>query len=240
MIKKNVNRLTLRVLSLLFISFSLLTSCEKDDTPSTPPENQQTVNNNGNNNQNNNSNSVLCDGNGSNSYFPLKVGNKWAWKAAMGNYRLKAEVIEKKQINGNEYFKLDFKEFAGSMAFGGFTRYLREVNGSIYYAIESTDNNTGNNVWTDYLWIPATPQLNQNWEVLGLFNSTVATYRDHITSINITQTSSGCTYTGGVKVQTKKTDTNTGAVTSLSYEIFKKGLGIINYNGKFLYEVTLN
>ena len=239
MIQKNAIRVTFKAFALLFLSFTLLTSCEKDDGPSTPTENQQTQNNNGTNNQNNNTSNVLCDGNGSNSYFPLKIGNKWAWKPIFGSKRIKAEVTEKIQINNKDYYKVEFKETSGGQVFWEFNRTLREENGTIYYAIE-TSTGPGTSVWTDYVWIPGAPQPNQSWEVPGLFNSSIATYKKEVGGTNATVTTNKCTYTNGVLIRNKSTNTSTGAVTVTGYQIFKKGIGIVNYGGEKLYEVTLN
>lgn len=93
--------------------------------------------------------------------------------------------------------------------------YLRAAsNGDIMYY---DDNNN-----TEYLYIPASPALNQTWIVRN-----GAYYK--IVAVNATVTTSSCSYTGCVQIEFFSS-----SGSSYGTKYYKKGIGFIKDTGSFL------
>ena len=126
-----MNKNVLSILVLVF--FGLMISCNKDDssdqtvTP-TPPN-------------------VLCDGNGSSSYFPLALGNMWEYS---GQLIITMSVAKTITANGKSYYQVNCDD-----QLSDWKQYFRvDSNGDIYELINDEE----------YLFLPANPTIGQSWE----------------------------------------------------------------------------
>ena len=98
---------------------------------------------------------VICDGNGSLSFFPLDSGNSWNYKAAYTSTTPYVFVGESSVYNGKTY------------------RMVKDAHGMMmnetYMRIDAATKNVYSYVsGTEYLEVPANPYLNQKWQ--GVFS----------------------------------------------------------------------
>jgi hypothetical protein len=164
----------------------LLPSCKKKkDEPTPEPE----VN-------------VLCDGNGSGTYYPLALNNKWSYTDGSGANKFNNSVSKTITYGSNTYYVI-------SNSLGG-TQYLRQAaNGDIM----TYDTGTSSEV----LYIPASPTVGQSWS----YNLEFAATRK---VINVSAPlSTSCTYTDCLLIQTF----NSGGMVAHTY-YYKKGIGMLS------------
>ena len=184
---------------------ALFSSCKKDDD-----ENDS------------DSGSVLCDGNGGDSYFPLEQGNSWEYTGGIAGLDI---VISGTEDEDSEtYSVIKFSE--GS--FNDFEHLYREdANGNIYRYYEN-DNQ-------EYLHIPASPTSGQTLATYG--NG----YSRKVVSSNTSFSTDDCSYTEVLEIS-EFSDTDTKYATFY----YVKGLGLVGEPGSLgtsnteLTDVTLN
>ncbi len=122
----------------VFISIILFSCSKKDDSPQ--PANASTaaptpaV--------------VLCNGNGSNSYFPLKLDNKWTYNSGKQNV-IYQTITKAKTQSSDVVFTSISRQY--SMEFDDV--YILKPNGDIYRATYVSNT----------LFVPANPTLNQEY-----------------------------------------------------------------------------
>ena len=178
--------------AIAMVSVALLAGCKKEETTNTT-----------NNNNNTNTPNKLCDGNGENSYFPLKAGNKWTYALKAGTTIDDWTVGATKVFNSKTYFSVPWNR--DGALFGD--QYFRtDANGDVYSYDETSAQ--------EYLFIPANPTDGQTWPYLSGGSSR------EITATGVTQATTGCNYTGLIEVSSYN---GTGTLISTYY--FKKGLG---------------
>jgi hypothetical protein len=145
---------------------------------------------------------LLCDGNSSNTYLPLKVGNSWSLDGPAQNDITLTVSSSTESFNSLNYFKVTY-------SLSGADYYRVAANGDIM-EYNSTDN-------TEYLSIPANPTNNQSWTYPLNFSKT-----RKVISTNASVNTSKCSYTGCLKLQEFAAN---GDASTTTY--YKKGLGII-------------
>lgn len=152
----------------------------------------------------------LCDGNGSANYFPLKLNNRWDFKGN-GNGDDYWWIAEDTVVfNSIKYFALGFY-YEGGWQYN--TLYFRIATNNDVYRYETNDGN-------EYLHIPASPTVNQQWTTYGDIKKVIST--------NASLTTSKCSYTGLLHIG------NYNSNGTLIYEeYFKKGTGKV-YNSNSL------
>ncbi|MCP4180601.1 MAG: hypothetical protein GY756_22790 [bacterium] len=182
----------IKILSVALI-FVVITSCKKEDEtpPSTPPPPTPQT-------------SIICDGNGKNTYYPLDSANTWNYKySIMGASQSIAPSLYVQRFSnygGKTYARIvDLSGWFGD-------RLLREdpVTHNIYY-YSGNDN-------VEYLKVPSSPTLDQTWSI---YNGTA-----EVTNLSASLTTSSCSYTGLLEI----TET---ASTVINLYYYKKGLGLV-------------
>lgn len=145
--------------------------------------------------------SVLCDGNGSGTYYPLALNNKWSYTDGGANHF--SNFISKTVTYGSNTY------FIVSNSLGG-TQYLRQAaNGDIM------TYNTGTS--SEVLYIPASPTVGQSWTYPMEFAAT-----RKVSNVNAALSTS-CSYTDCLVIQTY----NSGGMLAHSY-YYKKGIGMLS------------
>ncbi|MCX6292207.1 MAG: hypothetical protein NT126_10650 [Bacteroidetes bacterium] len=145
--------------------------------------------------------SIICDGNGSGTYYPLVLNNTWHYTDGSIN-SFSNTVTGQATYGSYTYFKVD-------NTLGG-TVYLRKAaNGDIMIYNSSTSS--------ELLFIPASPVNNQSWAFTMNF---AATRKVINTSASLTTPS--CSYTGCLEIQ----NLDAGNVVQSTF-YFKKGIGMI-------------
>lgn len=197
---------------------TLIYSCQKDSatTPAPVPTPTPPAAN------------VLCDGNGTNDYFPLKLNNKWIHKDDGMNY-ITTTAISNVIYNTYTYYKITYTVGSGG-TLG--TEYLRKAaNGDIMAHVSYSP------IDSETVYIPANPIVGQvlPWPLIS------STAIRKIISTNATFTSSTCTYTNCLKMQFFTSPTATGGSTYY----YKKGIGLVGYYNSVivpspLVEILLN
>lgn len=147
------------------------------------------------------STNTLCDGNSTNSYFPLVQQNYWEWR--QGNKVQKWTVNGTFENNSKTYTKLKMVWDSGLSETEG---YFRVENGNIYRLTDSGE----------FLYVPATPTLNQEWNYPVGFNG-----KRKIMGLNESVTTGSCAYQGLLKIG--EYDGN----SLINTYYYKKGLGIV-------------
>lgn len=151
----------------------------------------------------------LCDGNGTQSYYPLKADNEWSYKSVFENYT--NTVTDTQTRMGYLYYEVTYKGISQGEI------YLRTdpITNDVYKRVYKGSTNT----FVDYLVTPGTPVLNQEWNYPVDFEGLG---KRKVTSLNATATQSGCTYTGLLEIKEYFGD---GSLSQAFY--YKKGLGLI-------------
>jgi hypothetical protein len=187
---KSIKPVALLFVSFFAVTFIFLQSCKKktpdpDPTPPIPPN-------------------YLCDGNATNTYMPLKQGNKWEYDSQIGLDNTR-EVTGTKTLGGKTYFEVTYIDQTATIKY----YYRTDVNGDVFYYYEQD--------LAEYRFIPLNPTIGQ----------VVATYVSgryfKVESIDATYNSGSCSYTGLLKIN-EFDASNTLAVTYY----YKKGLGMVN------------
>lgn len=163
----------------------------------------------------------LCLGNSTNNYFPLTNANFWQLDDINPN------DYERYTISGTAvYNSITYNKIIGSSIIGSWNFYLRKAaNGDIYY-YETTNS-------TEYLYIPASPTVNQSYP---MYVSGVGSRK--VISTNATVTSPSCTYTGCLQIQDYN---DIGSPITTWY--YKKGVGLVCENSwipSYLSQITLH
>jgi hypothetical protein len=156
---------------------------------------------------------VLCNGNGSASYFPLTLGNKWVYDFSITN----------------SYTTCDTVTAASTVVYGGKTYFVCKLyctpcgGGYVNYYFREDAATHDVYTWngsTDVLYMPANPTVGQ---VLGVSTEIFTSGGNgrRVSSTTYTYTTPRCTYTNCVKIEIY--NTSTGAV--MSYGVYQKGIG---------------
>lgn len=178
---------------LLAASAMLIPSCKKDSKDTTPAP----VN-------------VLCDGNGSSSYFPMVLNDSWTYSYTISiqtqNVHPKLVVSGTASHNSKTYFTINDQTsamYTNTLAF-------REdaTTHNIYYY----DSNSS----SEFMYIPASPTLNQTWAF-----SYSGTRK--ATNLSASVTTAGCTYSGLLEISEYN---SSGTLQKKEY--FKKGIGMVH------------
>ena len=203
--KKNFKFIYLLVSAVLF-----MVSCNSDDENSeiTPPDvivDTTTV-------DTTSIDAVLCDGNGTNSYYPMTVTDTWTYKYKIAGFAQSPNPVIK-VLNPVEYNSVSYSQFTDLSNF----MYLSEN----YFRFDSVTSNVyyyddNNNV--EYLYLPANPALNQTWDYFG----TIGYNSRKVTNLAATLTTDFCTYTDLLEIT--QYDDN-GVVRKRDY--YKKGIGLV-------------
>jgi hypothetical protein len=151
----------------------------------------------------------LCEGNGQSNYLPLKMGNKWSYHS-VGMYDHVEEITDTVTILGKQYMKLHFTSQFDDFYY----KYRMDASGNIY-KFNSNDSK-------EYMFLPANPTVGQ----------IIATYQSgeylKVTGVNVTYATSGCSYTGLLKI-----DDNSSSNSNLATYYYKKGLGMVDEESGF-------
>ena len=166
---------------------------------------------------------VLCDGNGKNTYYPLAINNNWKYIIQGASFDYSLIVKGTKMFNSLTYFELEGKDISSS----SYLSYLRiAANGDIY------NYNPSGSV-AEELEVPANPTVNQTWPYY--VGSGIGTRK--VISINATLTTAACSYTGCLQIKTYFPD---GTLATTYY--YKKGIGMVSkfeFGSTNLNKVTL-
>ena len=172
---------------LIVILMFFILSCKKEeaDTQETPTALAQ-----------------LCTGNGSDSYYPLAIGNAWYWPGLFGGV-YKHIIYRTVEFDSITFYELYNTE-------GYLWGYLNETwDGNIISHSESDGNN--------YLLVPAHPIAGQTWQ-LGNNGSRV------VMNPHASLTTSSCHYDDCLLIDDVSAS---GEHTRSNY--YKKGIGLICY-----------
>lgn len=189
---------------------------------------------------------ILCQGNASDTYFPLAVGNywKWEWPFSVGQSvaDITAEVIGTFDHNGQTYYELTYTGTTGAYRF----KYLREdQQGNLKVLVLFEDPSTSTEFYEEHTVIPNTSlSSGSQWDFYGFAQDAtnpdfVLNYVQRVASTSTTLETDFCTYTQGLEIFTRVIN-SLGDETVVNYKVYKRGLGIINYEGNVLTEVILN
>ena len=195
-----VQKYNLILISVLLIGLFSITSCKKHFPDI--PEN------------------ILCNGNGENNYFPLKIGNTWDY-SEYGSPNSNTQIIGDTLLNEKQYFIVkDNQQNSENI-------YLRmATNGDIFsYYSDSLE----------FLYIPANPAIGQ---VICTYPNSNSISSRRVLAINETREIGGCVYFGVIKIQ----DYNQSDVAYTTY-YYKKGLGLVEsltWGTKQIIDVKLN
>lgn len=146
--------------------------------------------------------SVICNGNGSASYWPLAAGNNWYLDGTGGNDIDLTVASGVATHNSLTYFVVNEN-------LGGSFELRTAANGDIM-RYNPSDN-------TEYLYIPASPANNQSWTYPMDFSAT-----RKVINTNASVTTSKCSYTGCLQIQHFDASGNPGVT-----DYYKKGVGMI-------------
>lgn len=176
---------TLFTAILIFVgTIVIVESCQKDDPAPTA--------------------NVLCNGSSKTSFFPLDSANNWNYDYSMSSESPDLKITGHTTFSSKVYAVLvDASDIMYSSAI-----YLREdaVNHNIYCY---NDLNS-----TEYLVVPASPQLNQSWEGSSIFTKKV-------TNLSASVKTAKCSYIGLLEISEYD---GTDLVGKYYY---KKGLGLV-------------
>jgi hypothetical protein len=183
-------------------------------------------------NCNTNDQSVLCNGNGSTSLFPLVIGNQWEYTESINgaNTSLQLVVISIENINGIDYFKIEVSSNIEPSYL-----YLRLAsNGDIYQLFQE---NSGN---FEKMYLPANPTLNQQWDYHGVCLNGNCQHFRKVDSINFFLETDNCVYENCILVK-NYTILDGGEITQQGTRIYKQGIGIVGgFNATTFTSVILN
>jgi hypothetical protein len=216
----------------LLLSILVVMSCSSDDS-----SNDDNITENPDQMVN-----LLCEGNGSNSYFPLAIGNYWKWEYPFSfpsTPDITAEVIGTFDYNGITYYELEYTGSDGQYHF----KYLREDSqGNLKVLVYFLSVN--GNYYEEHTIIPNSSSFSagDQWNfyaALDEFDSIEPVQRVQSVGTYDTET---CSYEQALEIFTRnlQADTTIPQSAILDYKIYKKGVGIVNFDGNVLTEVILN
>ena len=185
----NINKLFITAIA----GSLIISACKKksDDSSSTPtPTPTPTT-------------SVICDGNGSSSYFPLALNNQWKYKDDQSS-GITWTLNDTATTSGNLYFTID--DLNGDLIFTT-TKLRADASGNIYLK-----DGTG-----EYLYVPANPVVGTTTPYLGATSFKVK-------SLTAAITTDSCSYTNLLEM-----DVITSGGTANRYYYYKKGIGMVAY-----------
>jgi hypothetical protein len=189
---KNRKNILMMMLAAVMISSTLFSGCKKEDDDDDD------------NNNNNNVPTLLCDGNGSNSYLPIKEGNQWNYTSSTAKVNMGVWTR-----NGEVYYKLVLPWSGGAAEF---TR--NDSLGNVYQWFD------GVNVKS--LYIPANPVQGQVITLPNNIQLTIANTDTTLTAVN-----DSCTqYKNVLKIT--ETDTDGAYFIDVFYV---KGIGRVYSSG---------
>lgn len=193
------------------LMFTLSTGCDKDKDTDDDTENPSNPNNP------NTPTNVLCDGNGTASFFPLVQQNEWKFKGSGSSNNIDTWKINgTESYNGNTYLQVNVTWNGG---FSESTKYFRvAANNDVYQY--SDYYGTGQ----EYLLVPAAPTLNQQW-TFPVSSSVEGEAFRKVTAVNKSLSVGNCSYTGLVEIKEYRNASNL-----LTTYWYKKGLGMVRYN----------
>jgi hypothetical protein len=168
-----------------------------------------------------NNDSILCMGNYSDSYFPLKLGYSWTY--AGHTFIMKVQVNEMIIFEDQKYFEVYYNE--GDM--NKFERYLRIAHNGDIYSFQKPCNK-------EFLYIPANPMFNQ---LLADYPYTLGVKKRKVTALNSTVKTPWCTYTNCLEITEFDQD---GSVNTTYH--YKRGLGLVKqetFTPYYIYSVRL-
>lgn len=163
--------------------------------------------------------SVLCNGNGSTSYFPIDIGNEW--KFTDSGSEVVWTISDTVRSNGHLFFKIEdvWDEF-------------------FYSGAKIRQDSTTSDIYLDnYLYIPANPVVGTTYPYVGSTSRKVA-------SLTASITTDSCSYSNLLEMD--EIITSSGVVNRRYY--YKKGIGSVAYRDTLfgvprplnLKKVTLN
>ncbi len=149
---------------------------------------------------------ILCDGNGSNSYFPLVNGDTWKYNHSilMSLQTIEPELVifGTTTINSLTYFQLKDNQV-----------YLYSTTQNFRSDLGTNDVYLNSNIDSqDYLFVPGTPILNQEW---ACDNGNIRKVSNLTASVN----TASCHYKDLIEISVFNGE------TLIQREYFKKGLG---------------
>ncbi len=163
--------------------------------------------------------SVLCNGNGTDSWLPLKTGNEWHYKNHVNHSRLQTiTVLDQETRSGHIYFKVEIN-LAGRIT----EQFIREAtNGDIhqYNVILGKDE----------LYIPSEPISGQIIQASGSQTTR------QVGSLTDTITTAKCNYPNVLRIDLFSNGTLTGS------EFYHRGIGQVYNSTNYwdLVSVTLH
>ncbi len=193
---------------LLVVAIGSFSSCKKKSSdPEPEPEVVTPVN-------------QLCDGTSGASYMPLDSTDNWNYTYKIGG-QTQTTHPSPKVVGHQTYGSVRYAHIADVSFFGD--SYYRENTTTHNIYVYDTNNNT------EYLEIPGSPTLNQNW-------SNAYSTRT-VTNLSASKSTSGCNYTGLLEI----TEVTTGTSPTTTKYYYKKGLGLVYSvgSGSFADEWTL-
>lgn len=181
----------------VLVSSFLISSCKKkttDTTPTPTPTPAPAAN-------------VLCNGNGSSSYFPLALNDSWIYVYYIAGISQSVSpdlvVTGTATYNSINYFQITDQT---SAMYSGVIEFREDAaTHNIYYYSSNSE----------FLYVPATPTLNQSWAYA---------YGDtrKVTNVSASVTTNSCSYTGLLEIS----EFNSSSVLQ-KIEYFKKGIGMV-------------
>lgn len=149
---------------------------------------------------------LLCDGNGENTFLPLKIGNYWKYKSELFSTTVNYNCIQMDTIDDVAYFTIE-----GSDSFGWDDKnyYRKAANGDIYVLRDLNDQ--------EVLFIPNNPVVGFGWDDT---NSTDFSWK--VVALDATYETTDCNYTGLLEIE----EYFSGTLADVYY--YKKGLGLVN------------
>ena len=181
---------TITISAMLIIAFSAVTtqSCKKSSSSTPAPTTTPPAT------------SVICNGNGTTSYYPLTASNAWHYKNTSGT-SYDDTVGATVTFGAFSYFTIVNIQ-------GGNNYYLRKAANGDIMAYDGTG--------ADVLYIPNAPTTNQTWACSAGFGTS-----RKVVNTNASISTSSCSYTGLLQIQ----DISSGTVYETFY--YKKGIGMV-------------
>ncbi len=154
---------------------------------------------------------VLCNGNGSNLYFPLKLGNKWTYNKGKQNSIY--QTITKAE---NQSSDVIFTSISSQYGIEFDVSYVLKPNGDIYRVSDVTNT----------LFVPANPTLNQEYPF--------SDGKMIVESLTAEAVTPSCKYTNCLLLVAYYANGN-----ERSRYYFKKGIGKVREGAQDLSEIEL-
>lgn len=146
----------------------------------------------------------LCDGNGSNLYYPIDSANSWTYKYKISG--VTQSISPNPKVIGHiTYLSKKYSKIKDAISFSS-EFYLRtEITNNNVYRYDSGTS-------SEFLEIPGAPILNQTW--------TSYSGTSTVTNLSASITTSACSYTGLLEISV------VSSISTIKY-YYKKGLGLV-------------